>query len=69
MAELAYRLKTLIRLFSGDNIKLDYADLAKDLFLFQKEKYIDGIRLKWGQDFYRSIKTNDNGKEEDNEEK
>lgn len=69
MEELAYRLKTLIRLFSADNVKLDYVDLAKDLFLFQKEKYTDGIRLKWGQDFYRNIKTNDNGKGEDNEEK
>lgn len=69
MVELAYRLKTLIRLFSTDNVRLDYADLAKDLFRFQSGKDIDKIRLKWGQDFYRSIKTNYNGKEEDNEEK
>lgn len=68
MVELAYRLKTLIRLFSVDNVKLDYADLAKDLFLFQSERYTDRIRLKWGQDFYRNIKTNDSGKEEEDEE-
>lgn len=68
MVELAYRLKTLVRLLSADNISLDYVDLAKDLFLFQSEKYTDRIRLKWGQDFYRNLKTDDNGKEEDNEE-
>lgn len=69
MVELAYRLKTIVRLFSADNIQLDYADLAKDLFLFQSDQYIDRIRLKWGQDFYRNIKTNDNEKGEYNEEK
>lgn len=69
MVELAYRLKTMVRLFSADNIQLDYADLAKDMFLFQSDKYTDRIRLKWGQDFYRNAKTNDNGKGKDNEEK
>lgn len=69
MAELSYRLKTLVRLFSAENISLDYVDLAKDLFLFQSETYRDRIRLKWGQDFYRIVKTNENGKEEENEEK
>lgn len=69
MVELAYRLKTLIRLLSADNIQLDYVDLAKDLFLFQSEKNTDRIRLKWGQDFYRNVKTNDEGKEESDEEK
>lgn len=69
MEELVYRLKTLVRLFSVEDIPLDYVDLAKDLFLFQSEKYRDGIRLKWGQDFYRIVKTNENEKGEKNEEK
>lgn len=69
MTELAYRLKTLIRLLSADNIQLDYIDLAKDLFLFQSEKHIDKIRLKWGQDFYRDIKSIDKEEGESDEEK
>lgn len=69
MEELAYRLKTLVRLLSAKDIPLDYVDLAKDLFLFQSEKYVDRIRLKWGQDFYRKIKTNENGKEESDDKK
>lgn len=69
MTELAYRLKTLIRLLGAENIPLDYTDLAKDLFLFQSEKNTDKIRLKWGQDFYRNMKTNDKGEGENDEEK
>ena len=69
MVELAYRLRTLIRLLSADNIQLDYVDLAKDLFLFQSEKSTDKIRLKWGRDFYRNMKTNVMRKEENDEEK
>lgn len=70
MTELSYRLKTIVKLLSDENIKLNYADLAKDIFLFQSEKYSDRVRLKWGQDFYRNFNTNtdDNGKEDNNEE-
>lgn len=69
MVEVAYRLKTLIRLLSAEGIPLNYVDLAGDLFLFQSESHADRIRLKWGQDFYRSIKANENGKDEEDEEK
>lgn len=68
MEEVSYRLKTLVRLLSVDSIQLDYVDLSKDLFLFQFESDADKIRLKWGQDFYRNNKTNDNGEEEKDEE-
>lgn len=64
MAELSYHLKTLVRLLGNDNIRLDYVDLAKDLYWFQFENHTDRIRLKWGQDFYRFAETKDNGKEE-----
>lgn len=69
MTELSYRLRTLVNLLSGENIKLDYAELAMDIFLFQSENYADEIRMKWGRDFYRIEKTDDNGKEDNNEEK
>ena len=68
MTEVSYRMKTMIRLLGADNIPLDYVDLAKDLFLFQLGNYADRIRLKWGQDFYRIIKTEEKGKEEKDEE-
>lgn len=67
MAELSYHLKTVVKLLGNSDIKLDYVDLAKDLYWFQFEKYADQIRLKWGQDFYRFVGTKDNGKEEKNE--
>lgn len=68
MAELSYHLKTLVRLFGNHDIRLDYVELAKDLYWFQFENQADQIRLKWGQDFYRFAETKDNGKEEKDEE-
>ena len=64
MTELSYHLKTVVRLLGNSDIKLDYVDLAKDLYWFQFEAYADRVRLKWGQDFYRGVKTNENGEEE-----
>lgn len=67
MTELSYYLKTIVKLLENNDIKLDYVDLAKDLYGFQFEKNVDRIRLKWGQDFYK-VKTNGKGKDESNEE-
>ncbi len=67
VAELSYHLKTMVRLLGNDDISLDYADLAIDLYRFQFEKYADRIRLKWGQDFYRFDKTGESRKEEKDE--
>lgn len=66
MTELAYRLKTIVQLLSREGIKLDYIDLARDLFLFQYERSADNIRLKWGQDFYKGLVPDD--RKEDNHE-
>lgn len=68
MTELSYHLKTIVRLLGNSDIRLDYVDFAKDLYYFQFGKTVDRIRLKWGQDFYRNMKTDDNEKGEDNEE-
>lgn len=58
--ELAYRLRALIKLMSGEGIKLDYANLARDLYLFQlSEESANKVRLQWGRDFYSA----DNRKE------
>lgn len=68
MTELSYHLKTIIRLFGNNDIRLNYAELAEDLYWFQFEQNADEIRLKWGRDFYRNIKTEDKGKGECDEE-
>lgn len=67
MTELSYYLKTIVQLLGNSDVRLDYVDLAKDLYWFQFEDYADRIRLKWGQDFYRTVKVNDNRKEENDE--
>ena len=64
MAELSYHFKTMVKLLADSDIKLDYVDLAKDLYWFQFDEYADRVRLKWGQDFYRKIKQEENGEEE-----
>lgn len=68
MEELSYHLRAVVKLLGNSEVKLDYADLAEDLYWFQFENYGDRIRLKWGQDFYRSVKTDDGRKEEKDEE-
>ena len=68
MTELSYHLKTIVKLLENNDIKLDYVDLAKDLYWFQFENNVDKVRLKWGQDFYYKAKTDDKRKDESNEE-
>lgn len=68
MTELSYHLKTIVKLLGNSDIKLDYVDLAEDLYWFQFEEYADKIRLKWGQDFYRNNKMYESGEEEKDEE-
>ena len=53
---LSWHLRGLIQLFRFKNVTLDYPALATDLYWFQVMEVRDGIRLKWGQDFYRQIK-------------
>jgi CRISPR system Cascade subunit CasB len=62
--ELAYHLRGLIQLLRSKSIPLDYPKLAEDLFNFQSPALRDGIRLRWGQDYYFN-----KGKDEENNEK
>ncbi|MCL4463236.1 MAG: type I-E CRISPR-associated protein Cse2/CasB [Firmicutes bacterium] len=43
----------MILLIRAKDIPLDYPALTQDLYWFQFPDRRDGIRLKWGQDFYR----------------
>lgn len=50
--DLAYHLRGIIQLLKSENIPLDYAQLAKELYLFHNQDYAGNIKLSWGRDFY-----------------
>lgn len=66
LRELSYYLRGLIQLLRREGIPLDYPALAKELYLYQSEEYVTQVRLRWGQDFYRSD-NRDNRTEMENE--
>jgi len=51
--EFSHHLRGLVQLLKAEDIPLDYAALAGDLYLFQISGARDGVRLRWGRDFYR----------------
>jgi CRISPR system Cascade subunit CasB len=53
MEELSHYMRGAIQLLRGEEIGLDYPKLAGDLYCFQFPELVSGVRLKWGQDFYR----------------
>ena len=56
MCEISNHLRGLVQLIKSKNIPLDYPDLAKDLFRFSYIEKRDEVRLKWGREFYRIYK-------------
>jgi len=57
MEGLSWHLRGFVQLLRASNIPLDYPRLTEDLFWFQFTDKRDGVRLKWGQDFYRTQKS------------
>lgn len=55
MTELAHHARGLIQLMkaSDKNIGLDYPQFARDLYNFQFPDGRKNVILRWGQDFYR----------------
>jgi CRISPR system Cascade subunit CasB len=51
---LSWHLRGLVQLLKSKDIPLDYPALTEDLYWFHLNDRRDRIRLKWGQDFYRS---------------
>ena len=51
-AETAHHLRGLVAQMRGDNIGLDYARLARDLFLLAHPGAADSVRRQWGRDLY-----------------
>jgi CRISPR system Cascade subunit CasB len=72
--EFSSHLRGLIQLLKADDIPLDYAAMAEDLYLFQISDAWDSVRLRWGRDFYRvsnkeiaNQEGSSNGKDENHE--
>ena len=57
--DLAYHLRSVIQLLSRDAIGIDYARLARDLYLMNYEESSKAIKLAWGRDFYNRKKPED----------
>ena len=65
--ELAYHLRGLVQLLRQEGIALDYAQLAKDLYLYQHPENQTGVRLRWGEDFYKPLNRKQESEEENHE--
>ena len=52
-SELAFHVRGVVRLLKSGDIPLDYPGFASDLYIFQIPGRSNGIRLRWGEDFYR----------------
>lgn len=61
--ELAYRLRQFISLLRARDIGLDYGGLAADLYEFQFQDGAEGVKLRWGQDFFKGLKITDTDEE------
>lgn len=71
VVELANHLRGIVQLLKASGIPLDYDALARDVYWYQFPEFAPSVRLRWGQDFYRVGKPEDNaetGKEDSNEE-
>lgn len=63
MRELSNHLRGMVNLLSSNGIKLDYADLAVDLYRYGFPGNRANVRLKWGQDFCRLTKSDDDSEQ------
>lgn len=62
---LAVQLRSIIQLMKKKPVALDYAQLTRDLYAYHWPENRKGIRLKWGQDFYKELDERRKPKEED----
>ncbi len=54
MQECAHYLRGVIQLLRAESIPVDYPQLAWDLYELQFPEAAPQVRLRWGQDFYRT---------------
>lgn len=53
-AETVYHARSLITQFRAANVQLDYGRFAEDLADLQVPSRADGVRLRWGREYYRT---------------
>lgn len=53
MPEVSHHLRGMIQLLRRDGLKLDYPQLAAELYQFQFPEGAANVRLQWGRDLYR----------------
>ncbi len=58
--ELAHHLRGIIQLLSQGKIGLDYVKLSEDLYQYQFDESRNGVRLKWGRQYFGGIKKEEN---------
>jgi len=58
LTELAYHARSIIQILKAGDIPMNYPRFAEDLFRFQKPRSKDGVRLRWGEEFYRILSFN-----------
>lgn len=49
-------LRSMIKMLAQNNIRLNYALLAADIYEWQFQDSRDAVNLRWGQDFYKRSK-------------
>jgi len=53
-SELTHHARGLIQLLRASDVKMNYVQFAKDLYFFKNPSTKDSIRLRWGEQFYRT---------------
>jgi len=57
MEEFSHHLRGLIQLLKAKSIPLDYPALTEDFYWLQFPTAMESVRLRWGRDFYRLLKS------------
>lgn len=57
LPDMLPHLRALVTLLKSSGIGLDYPQLAKDLYEYQFYDGMSDVRLRWGRDFYRIEKS------------
>lgn len=65
LPEVLTKARGLIQLLKQADQPLDYGLFADDLYRLQSPYSADGVRLRWGRDFYQTTLTHDSGNEGD----
>jgi CRISPR system Cascade subunit CasB len=69
LLEMSQHLRGAVQLMRGQGIPLDYAKLAGDFYQYQNLNNQTGVRLRWGQDYYRKLnRTKEQEREDESHE-